>query len=187
MASENTTEIFAGGAVLAIAIAFLVYAAGATGLTQTTGGGYDLHASFRSIEGISPGADVKLAGVKVGRITSITLDPKTYRADTTIQMNKGIVLPTDSAILISQDGLLGGSYVEIVPGGSLDNLKPGGEITDTQGSVSLISLLMKFVGGDSSGSSSGGAKAGAGSDDPASLGGGSVGGSDGTASGGASK
>lgn len=157
MASENTTEVLVGGVVLAVAVAFLVYAAQATGLTGTTSGGYDLHASFRSIEGISPGVDVKLAGVKVGKITSIKLDPKTYFADTTIHMDPGIELPTDSAILISQDGLLGGSYVQIIPGGSLQNIKPGGEITDTQGAVSLISLLMKFVGG---GDNSGGSAAG---------------------------
>ncbi len=161
MASENTTEVLVGGIVLAVAIAFLVYAGQITGLSNTSSGGYDLHASFRSIEGISPGADVKLAGVKVGAITSVKLNPKTFFADTTIHMKPGIELPTDSAILISQDGLLGGSYVEIVPGGSLENLKPGGEITDTQGSVSLISLLMKFVGGDKSGGDTSGGASGA--------------------------
>ena len=58
------------------------------------------------------------------------------------------MLPTDSAILISSEGLLGGSYVEILPGGAPDNLAPGEEIEDTQGAVSLVSLLMKFVGAD---------------------------------------
>lgn len=166
MATENTTEVLVGGAVLAVAIGFLVYAANATGFTAPSAGGYDLRASFRSIEGINPGADVKLAGVKVGTITTVKLNPKTYFADTTIHMKDGVELPTDSAILISQDGLLGGSYVEIVPGGSLDNLKPGQEITDTQGAVSLISLLMKFVGGDKAGSGSGsGSGSGAGGAD----------------------
>lgn len=160
MASENTSEVIVGGVVLAVAAAFLIYAAQATGFSGGTSGGYDLHASFRSIEGISPGADVKLAGVKVGTITSIKLNRKTYFADTTIHLDPGIELPTDSAILISQEGLLGGNYVQIVPGGSLDNIKPGGEITDTQGSVSLISLLMKFVGGGNSGGNSGGSSAG---------------------------
>jgi phospholipid/cholesterol/gamma-HCH transport system substrate-binding protein len=66
-----------------------------------------------------------------------------------ISVDKSIQLPTDSAIIISQDGLLGGAYVEILPGGMPDNLAPGDEIEDTQGSVSLINLLMKFVGGGS--------------------------------------
>ncbi|HEX9857693.1 MAG TPA: MlaD family protein, partial [Paracoccaceae bacterium] len=96
--------------------------------------------------GITVGSDVKLAGVKVGTITSLDLNPTTYFADARIAMRDGILLPEDSAILISSEGLLGGNYVEVIPGGSLDNLEPGDEIEDTQGAVSLVSLLMKFVG-----------------------------------------
>lgn len=59
-------------------------------------------------------------------------------------------IPDDSAIVISSEGLLGGNFVEIMPGGSPFYFEAGDEITDTQGSVSLISLLLKFVsGGDS--------------------------------------
>ncbi len=147
--SENVTEVIVGGVVLAAALGFVVFAADATGLARQTSG-YPLVASFRSVEGISVGTDVKLAGVKVGTITSLDLNPKTYFADATIEMRNGIVLPDDSAILISQQGLLGGNYVEVVPGGSPDNFKPGDRIQDTQGSVSLVSLLMKFVGGGAS-------------------------------------
>ena len=56
-------------------------------------------------------------------------------------------MPTDSSILMSSEGLLGGTFVEVQPGGALEKLEPGGEIEDTQGAVSLITLLMKFVGG----------------------------------------
>jgi phospholipid/cholesterol/gamma-HCH transport system substrate-binding protein len=66
-------------------------------------------------------------------------------ADAVISLDKSIQLPTDSAILISSEGLLGGNYIELVPGGMPDLLAPGDEIEDTQGAVSLISLLMKFV------------------------------------------
>jgi phospholipid/cholesterol/gamma-HCH transport system substrate-binding protein len=144
--SENSVEVIVGGVVLAAALGFVLFAAKATGYaTQTVG--YPLVASFRSVEGISVGTDVKLAGVKVGTITGLSLNPKTYFADATIEMKNGIEVPDDSAILISQEGLLGGNFVELVPGGSLENLKPGGRIQDTQGAVSLVSLLMKFVGG----------------------------------------
>ncbi len=145
--SHSPAEVLAGAAVLAVAAGFALYAAsGAAGW----GGGartYPLTASFRSIQGISAGADVRLAGVKVGTLRDIRLNPQTYFADTTVDMVEGVELPTDSAILISQDGLLGGSYVEILPGGAVDMLKPGDDIADTQGAVSLMSLLMKFVGG----------------------------------------
>lgn len=143
--AENISEVIAGGAVLAAAVGFLVYAGQSTGLTGTAAG-YDLKASFRSVEGITVGSDVRLAGVKVGTITSLDLNPQTYFADAKISINKSILLPEDSAILISSEGLLGGNFVEVLPGGSPINLEPGGEIEDTQGAVSLIALLMKFVG-----------------------------------------
>ena len=144
--SENRAEILAGAAVLAAAIGFLVYATGGQGLSAQAGT-YPLKASFRSVDGITPGSDVRLAGVKVGSITKLVLNPQSFYADATIAIDKAIQLPDDSAILISSEGLLGGNYVEIQPGGSSENLAPGAAIEDTQGSVSLISLLMKFVSG----------------------------------------
>jgi len=146
--SENKLEILVGGAVLAIALGFVVYVGNVTGVGTAQADSYPLTASFRSVEGITVGTDVKMAGVKVGTITDLRLNPATFRADARFNVKKGLELPDDSAILISSEGLLGGNYVEIVPGGSLDNLPPGGEIEDTQGAVSLISLLMKFVSGN---------------------------------------
>jgi len=67
------------------------------------------------------------------------------------------VLPDDSTIVIASEGLLGGSFVEILPGGSPDNLGPGDEIENTQGAVSVIALLMKFVGASSGDETSGAA------------------------------
>lgn len=146
MATERA-EIFAGAVVLAVAAGFLAYATSASGMFSRDGGTYPLHASFRSVDGIRVGSDVRLAGMKVGSISELKFNPETFYADATIQLRKDVLLPDDSAILISSEGLLGGNYVEIQPGGSLDNLAAGGEIEDTQGSVSLVSLLMKFVGG----------------------------------------
>jgi len=143
----SRAEIAAGAAVLAVAAAFAVYAAKGAGLTAGRGDSYPLTASFRAVDGISPGSDVRLAGLKVGTISSLKLNPETFMADAVIDIRADIHLPTDSAILISSEGLLGGNFVDIVPGGALENLEPGQEIEDTQGSVSLVSLLMKFVGG----------------------------------------
>ncbi|WP_324753608.1 outer membrane lipid asymmetry maintenance protein MlaD [Roseovarius sp. Pro17] len=145
--AENKSEIIAGGIVLAVALGFVVYAGKLTGASAGTSS-YELAASFRSADGITVGTDVRLAGVKVGRVTSMALDPKTYRAGTTISVAEGIEVPDDSALAISSEGLLGGNYVEILPGGSLMYFAPGDQIEFTQGSVSLVSLLMKFVGGD---------------------------------------
>jgi phospholipid/cholesterol/gamma-HCH transport system substrate-binding protein len=146
--SENTSEVVAGGLVLAAALAFLVYAAQATGWGEDPET-YALTASFRSVEGITVGTDVRLAGVKVGTVTGLSLNPQTFFADARIALRKDVLLPDDSTVLISSEGLLGGSFVELLPGGSPDNLAPGGEIEDTQGAVSIISLMMKFAGGGS--------------------------------------
>lgn len=145
--SHNPTEVLVGGAVLAAAVAFAIYAGQATGLSGG-GDGYPLHASFRSLEGVTVGTDVRLAGVKIGTVTEVELNPQTYRADTTFTVSEGIEIPDDSAIVVSSEGLLGGNFVEVMPGGSPFYFAPGDEIEDTQGAVSLISLLLKFVAGD---------------------------------------
>lgn len=143
--AENKLEILAGALVVAAALGFVLYAGKGAGI-GAGGDTYELHAAFRSIQGVSLGSDVKLAGVKVGSLTGLTLNPDTYMADAVVSIDKSIKLPTDSAILISSEGLLGGNYIELQPGGMPDMLAPGDEIEDTQGAVSLVSLLMKFVG-----------------------------------------
>lgn len=146
MSSHNTTEILVGGAVLAAAITFGIYAMQSTGFSSG-GAGYDLNASFRSLEGVSVGTDVRLAGVKIGTVTDVELNSETYRAETRISVRDGIEIPDDSAIVVSSEGLLGGNFVEIMPGGSPFYFSAGDEIEDTQGAVSLISLLVQFVAG----------------------------------------
>lgn len=144
---ENRTETLIGAVVLSAAIGFGVYAANAAGIGGGSSG-YDLRASFRSAEGITTGTDVRLAGVKIGQISDMSLNPDTFRADVTLSFADTIAIPNDSAVAIASEGVLGGSFVEIVPGGSLDNFAPGDEIEDTQGAISLISLLLKFVTGE---------------------------------------
>jgi len=147
--AENKTEILVGTAVIAVAAAFVFYAAGQTGFAAQSSDSYELSASFRSAEGVSVGTDVRLAGVKIGTVTALALNAETFRADTVFNVDNEIEIPDDSAISISSEGLLGGSFVEVIPGGSPFNLDPGGEIEDTQSSVSLVNLLLKFVSGSS--------------------------------------
>lgn len=146
--SAVRTEVTVGAAVVAVAVGFLVYAGQVSGFSSGSAG-YPVTASFRSIEGVTEGTDVRIAGVKIGSVTGITLNTQTFRADTEMTINQGIELPDDSAVVISSEGLLGGNFVEILPGGSPFNIEEGGELEDTQGAVSLVGLLMKFVtGGD---------------------------------------
>ncbi|MBA4324493.1 MAG: outer membrane lipid asymmetry maintenance protein MlaD [Rhodobacter sp.] len=149
MAYERA-EILAGAAVLAVAVGFTLYAVQGAGVISQPSG-YPLTASFRSVEGVSVGTDVRLAGVKVGTVTALSLNPETFFADATISMRNDVAIPVDSTLLVSSEGLLGGVFVEVQPGGALEVLEPGGEIEDTQGAVSLISLLMTFAGGGGGG------------------------------------
>ncbi len=142
--SENPGEVIAGAATLAVAVGFLVYAAQGSGMTAPSEG-YDLHASFRSALGVGVGTDVRMAGVKVGTVTGLALNPETFRADMTMSLASALEVPEDSSVAISSEGLLGGNFVELVPGGSPFALAPGEEIEDTQGALSLIGLLAKFV------------------------------------------
>ncbi|WP_374302911.1 outer membrane lipid asymmetry maintenance protein MlaD [Paracoccus sp. (in: a-proteobacteria)] len=141
-ASEHRAELLAGAAVLATAAGFLLWGFG-SGFVQEHG--YELTASFPDVDGIAVGTEVRLAGVQVGRVSSVSLNPSTYMADARLTIPDEIALPADSAALIQSDGLLGGAYIQIQPGGSPENLAPGDEIEDVQGAVSLLSLMMKFV------------------------------------------
>ena len=111
---------------------------------QLTRDSYELTADFRSVEGISVGTDVRLAGIKVGSVTSLALDPENFKAKARFSVTQSVKLPEDSDVKISSEGLLGGSFLEITPGASEFMLAEGDEVVNTQGSVSLLNLLMKF-------------------------------------------
>lgn len=143
---ENLTETVVGAVVVAVAAGFLWYSAGVSGFS-TGRDGYDLKAEFRSAEGVSVGTDIRMSGVKVGTVTALGLNPETFRAEATLTIADGIPVPDDSTAIVSSEGLLGGNFVEIVPGGSFNNYAEGAQILDTQGSISVVQLLLKFVTG----------------------------------------
>jgi phospholipid/cholesterol/gamma-HCH transport system substrate-binding protein len=143
MANRNAAEVVTGAAILLLAAGFLGYAVAHTG--RSTGSGYDLTAKFDHIDGLGVGSDVRIGGVKVGSVETTALDPKTYQAVVTLTVADKFKVPDDSSAVVTSDGLLGGKYLAIQPGGDDRMLPPGGEITVTQGSISLESLLGKFI------------------------------------------
>ncbi len=150
MARHSLLEIATGAAVLLVAGGFLVYAVANTG--QRIGSGYSLHAQFDHADGLGTGAEVRIAGVKVGSVETIKLNTKTYQADVSFSVQNDVALSTDSSATISTDGLLGGKYLALATGGDDAMLKPGAAITITQGSVNLEALLGKYIFGSTSGS-----------------------------------
>lgn len=145
--ANNAAEALIGAAVLAAAAGFLAYAAQTADLGVSTGERYALTASFRKAEGLTVGGDVRVAGVKVGAITGLTLDPASYRAVATLSIDGEIKLPEDSDAAIAAESLLGGSYIALTPGSSEFMLEPGDEIAYTQGSVNMLDLVGRAIGG----------------------------------------
>ena len=155
---ESLFETLVGLAVIAVAGFFLVFS-----LSQqsgaATGDSYALIAKFGRADGVGPGTDVRVAGVKVGQVTSVDVDPKTVKAVVKMSLRKDILLPVDSTAQIQSDSLLGGSYIYVLVGGDPDENLPtdGTGVFDyTRGTVDIMSLLLEAVGNASGGGDQGG-------------------------------
>jgi phospholipid/cholesterol/gamma-HCH transport system substrate-binding protein len=154
---RNLIETLMGAVVLAVAVLFVVFAYN----TADLGGGsgdYPLYAEFNRVGSLKPGSDVRMSGIKIGTVTGQQLDPKSYLAKVTFGIREGIELPTDTSASVASEGLLGGNFLDLTPGGSDDMLKPGERIQYTQDAVDIIQLLGKFIfsAGESASASSGG-------------------------------
>jgi phospholipid/cholesterol/gamma-HCH transport system substrate-binding protein len=143
MAKSNFLEAIIGLVVLAVAGFFVSYVYANTDLSARGGAVYS--AGFTSIDGLSVGSDVRVFGVKVGSVVSQELDMSNYEAVVRFTIEDSVVLAEDSAVKIASEGLLGGSYLKIIPGGADENLEPGSTFTETQGAVDLIDLVSRAV------------------------------------------
>ena len=140
---DQIAETLVGAVVLVVAAVFLTYSLGAA--NRGGGGGYSLSAEFGSAEGLTTGADVRVSGVKVGSVSSIQLDPRTFNANVDFTVARGVEIPTDSSVKLTNEGLLGGVYLAIEPGGDEETLPPGAELDYGQGAIDVIRLLADFV------------------------------------------
>ena len=139
----NLVESLIGAIVLVVAAGFLTFAYRTTDIG--TVGGYSLIAKFDRIDGLSVGSDVRMSGIKIGSVIDQKLDPDTFEAVVQLSINNAIVLPEDTSAKITSEGLLGGYYMSIEPGGSIDMLESGDQIQYTQGSVDLMGLVGKAM------------------------------------------
>ena len=106
---------------------------------------YTVTARFGSISGLKEGAVVEIAGVQVGKVAKVRLDPEYYEAVVSMEIQKGLVLQEDSIASIRTAGIIGDRYVKISPGGSPEAIKPGGEITETESAINLEELVSKYI------------------------------------------
>lgn len=142
-AKRSAAEIATGAIIIVLALGFLGYALIATGRDST--GGLHFSAQFDNIGGITSGSDIRLSGVKVGSVSSVTIDPRTFEAILGMTVRPDLKLPADTSVVISSGGLLGGQFVTLSPGGSARLLQEGGTLTLTQSATNLEDLLGKFI------------------------------------------
>ena len=150
--TRNFLETILGAVVLAVAITFFFYAY----QSSQSGGsdGYALLAQFNRVDGLDNGADVRIGGIMVGSVTEQILDPETYQAKVSFTVQTNVELPLDTSAAIMSDGLLGGKYLSLEPGGDIDMLEAGDEITLTQSSVRLEDLIGQLIYSGGSGDDS---------------------------------
>ncbi len=147
--------------MLLVAGWFLVFAWNRSG--SAVADSYELVARFPNVTGVSVGTDVRVSGMKVGRVVAQELDPKTWQAVVRMAIDRRVSLPVDSSAAITSEGLLGGSFIALMPGGEEEKLAPGDEIVDTQGATDLMGLVGAVInrtGGGGGGGAGGGARGG---------------------------
>ena len=140
---RNVIETVLGGVVLAVAGFFLAFAYTSADLRKVNG--YEITANFSSISGLQAGADVRISGVKVGSVTELTLDPKSYQAVVHMSIHPDIKLPKDTAAVIASESLLGGKFLSLEPGGEPDMIKPNGRVEYTQSTPGLEQLRGQVI------------------------------------------
>ncbi|MHC1696477.1 MAG: outer membrane lipid asymmetry maintenance protein MlaD [Geobacteraceae bacterium] len=112
------------------------------------GDSYGVSANFDSVSGLRQGASVEIAGVEVGRVDRIVLDPKDgYTARVTLRINSGLELQDDVIASVRTRGIIGDKFVQLKPGGSDRLLRNGGRIRDTESSIDFESLISKYIHG----------------------------------------
>jgi phospholipid/cholesterol/gamma-HCH transport system substrate-binding protein len=146
--AQSKLELIVGVFVLAglSAVAFLALKIGAGNLVGSDT--YLLQARFTNLGGLNPGSNVVIAGVSVGRVEAVRLNPADYSAITELRLRKTVQLPADSIVSIKTSGLIGDKYLAIAPGGDTRMLAPGELITETEPAVDLESLLSRFAFGN---------------------------------------
>lgn len=139
----DLAETTIGAVVVVIAVLFIVFVYA----RLNSGGlsGYEIKAQVARADGLGEGTDVRLAGIKIGSLTDMTLDPQSYMVTLHMTIRNGVKIPDDSSLVVTSAGLLGSSYIAITPGGDDKMLARGGMIENAQGSVDLMGLINRFI------------------------------------------
>ena len=139
----NPVETLIGAIVLITAICFLIL--GMKSINENKSEGYKISLIFGSSAGLKNGDHVKISGINVGKILNLKLDLESYNAKVIVNLNGNIKIPDDSSARITSSSLLGGNFIDIIPGSSETYLNYDDIIYDTKDSVSFTDLLIKVM------------------------------------------
>ena len=140
---RNLVETVLGAIVLAVAAVFVVFAV-QTGDVGTVAG-YRLTANFVKAGGLETGSDVRIAGVKVGSVTDRRLDAESFEAIIGFTVHTDVLLPEDTAAVVTNDGILGSKYLRLLPGKSTNKLRENGQIVDARDYETLEDQVSKII------------------------------------------
>jgi phospholipid/cholesterol/gamma-HCH transport system substrate-binding protein len=137
------------GIFMVVGILCLAYLSIKLGKLELMGGNYyNLSADFSSVSGLKAGASVEIAGVEIGRVDRIGLDPaRGYMARVLLRIRTGVKLTDDSIASIRTKGIIGDKFILIKPGGSEKLLADGGKIRETESAVDLEQLISEYMHG----------------------------------------
>ena len=140
---RSVIETILGAIVLIVAGAFLFYGYDKGDVASPKG--LHITADFSTIGGLKAGDAVQISGVKVGSVSNVELDRKTYLARVHMDIDSGLQLPVDTAAMISSESLLGGKYLALELGAEEDTIEDGGSVQYTQAPQNLEQLLGQFI------------------------------------------
>jgi phospholipid/cholesterol/gamma-HCH transport system substrate-binding protein len=141
--NSSVTETVIGAVVVVVAVLFIAFLFTRTGSGSLSG--YEIEARLPRVDGLGVGTDVRLAGIKIGSVSDLTLDPRNYLVTVHMNIRDDVKIPADSSLMVTSSGLLGSSYISITPGGDDKMLASGGLIQNSQGSVDLMGLINRFA------------------------------------------
>ena len=156
--NRNLFEMVIGTIALMISMLFVSYVM-RTGLWRhKTNLNFPLKAKFSNIDGIKIGSDVKIGGLKVGKVESIELNNTTFEVEVELVVQDDLKIPTDSSLSVTSSGIFGSKYLAIKIGFEEEFFDKNGYFTSTQSSTNLEDLISKFATSSSSSASIGGKK-----------------------------
>jgi phospholipid/cholesterol/gamma-HCH transport system substrate-binding protein len=128
-----------------IAVGYLTIKLGRMEMFQ--GDYYLVTARFQNVAGLKSGSAVEIAGVPVGRVAAIKVNPENFAAMVEMKIDKGVVLTDDTIASVKTQGLIGDKYIKLSPGGSSADLKNGDTMVETESAIDLEELISRYIMG----------------------------------------